>query len=134
MKINIAPGSSDSLASVLSYYDPTPKVNPETGKTFLMYSGLYYYLITKGDNQRFLRAKGKQDLKAKRDYTWENVPGLEERLAGALAHNLRSNPFVEGLLALDIEAVWEDPCGEIAMHEERWLRVVNKTLRRIRNA
>ena len=133
MKINIAPGSTDPFASVLSYYDPTPKVHHETSQTFLMYSGLYYYLITRGDNQRFLRAKNKQDLKAKRDYTWENIPGLEERLIAVLIHNLKSNPFVEGLLATDIEAVWNDPVHGIAMHEERWLRVVNKALRRIRN-
>ena len=134
-KVNIAPGSSDAAASLLSYYDVSPKVNPEDSKEFFMYAGLYYYLITKGDNTRFLSAMAKPELKAKKHFAFEMVIGLEERLGSILAYNIKSHPFARQFLTQsDIEVVWESPFDDrLANHEERWLRVVRKTIKRLRS-
>lgn len=132
-KINIAPGSGDAAASLLSYYDVSPKVNVEDSHEFYMYAGLYYYLITVGENFRFLKATTKQDLRAKKYFDFRNVMGLEDRLSRILAYNIRNHPFARQFLTQgEIEVVWESPFDiKLANHEERWLRVVRKTLKRL---
>ena len=132
-KINIAPGSGDAAASLLSYYDVSPKVNMEDSREFYMYAGLYFDLITAGDNQRFLKATTKQDLRAKKYFDFRNVIGLEDRLSRILAYNIRNHPFARQFLTQGkIEVVWETPFKDkLSNHEARWLRVVRSTLNRL---
>lgn len=133
-KINLAPGGSLGAFNELSYYNVSDKVYPEDGKPFTMYAGLYYFFITKGRNTRFLRAKSQEDLEAKKNYDWVNVLGIEEKLAKVLLHNIKRSPYMHQLLGgTHVEAVWEDPLGKTPRnHEQRWVRIVNRTLHRLR--
>lgn len=119
--------------SLLNYYDTSQtKVNPSDSLTFKMFAGLYYYMITAGDNRQFLRAKTKHDLAAKKHFDWTNVKGLEDQLASILVHNIRQYPFLVTIFAqCRHRAVWSNPLGNLANHELRWLRVVNEALKRI---
>lgn len=130
--INIAPRTDNPLGRVLGYYHSAPKKTIDE-QTFHMYAGYYYYVITSGNNQRFLRAKDTSDLAVKSKYSWENVIGLERMLEMTLQHNLRQSPMtVEILKQHPGQIVWREPNRELRNSEKRWLRVVQNVVHRIR--
>lgn len=129
--IDIGSQSRHPLAAHLSYYDATPKQLPE-GKGCRMYAGYYYYLITVGDNTRFLRAATLDDLDVKRRYDWTNVPGLPRLLERALLYNLRASPLaIPYIVHNNVKVVWKEN-RPLRNAEQRWLRVVQATLERIK--
>lgn len=131
--INIATTAKTPLGRLLGYYDVGPKIDCD-GHEFFMYAGLYYYLITQGDNLRFLRATSRQELEAKRKYAWENVPGLASHLEGVLSLNLQRSPMgIPLLMQTRLPIVWEEPDRDLRNAEKRWLRVVQSTVHRLRN-
>lgn len=131
--IDVGSLATTALGRMLHYYDPTPKQAHE-GFDFHMYAGFYFYLITSGENARFLRAKTRQELEAKRRYAWENVPGLETRLEAVLSHNLRLSPLAIPLLVRhNLPVVWREPDRALRNAEQRWLRVVQRTVARLRH-
>lgn len=129
-EIDISSLSHHPLGRILHYYDTTPKETLE-GRRFNMYAGYYYYLITRGDNPRFLRAQTWKDLEVKRFFEWENVPALPVWLMRVLRHNLELQPLALGYLRQTPPpiAIWEEPDRALRNNERRWLRVVNTTLR-----
>lgn len=131
--INIGSLAQTALGRMLNYYDPTPKVTTE-GLDFHMYAGLYFFIITEGDNHRFLSAKTVKELEAKRKYRWENVPGIETHLEACLCYNLRQSTLALSLLVRHpLPIVWEEPDRALRNAEKRWLRVVQRTVDRLRN-
>ncbi len=133
LHINIGSLATNALARMLHYYDPSPKQTHE-GLTFHMYAGFYFYLITSGDNARFLRAQTHRELDAKRKYTWENVPGLETHLEAVLSYNLRKSPLAIPLLVQhDLPIEWNEPDRGLRNAERRWCRVVQRTVARLRH-
>ena len=131
--IDIGPWGKTPLKAMLSYYDPTPKQLP-TGKGFTMYAGLYYYLITVGDNTRFLRAETLDDLDVKRKYDWANVPSLERQLARALEYNLHRSPLaIPFLVHQNLPIVWCER-RQLRNAERRWLRVVQRVVEKLRQS
>lgn len=131
--INIGSIAATPLGKLLGYYEDSPKLDPY-GNEFNMYVGFYYYLITKGDNKRFLRARTKRELEAKSKYAWESVPGLASHLESVLSLNLHRSPLAIPLLVQNtLPIVWEEPDRPLRNAEKRWLRVVQQTVRRVRN-
>lgn len=131
--INIHTRCTDPIAKALSYYSVGPKQTPD-GLKFHMYAGFYYYIITTGDNRRFLRAKTLEELEVKRQFNWGNVMGLESILAGCLQHNLEQAPLaVEMIRQHRGKIIWDEPQRELRNAEKRWLRVVQNVVARLRD-
>lgn len=130
--INIGMGATTALGKRLGWYDNTLKALDD-GSRFHMYAGLHYYLITEGNNRRFLNAVVPEDLKGSKSYAWQNVPGLETHLESALLFNLRSSPLIIELITqYDLPIIWEEPLRDLRNNELRWLRVVRRAVTRIR--
>lgn len=131
--INISSFTNDPLGRFLHYYDPTPKMTQD-GKGFNMFAGFYLDVATDDSNGRFLRAKTREDLKAKRDYNWSSVTTMETQLESLLTHVIRSKAMVYKLVVSSKgEIVWSEPDHALSTQEKRWLRVVRKVVRRLRN-
>jgi hypothetical protein len=132
--INIGTTAQTALGKLLCWYDVRPRQTVDDQLTFYMYAGLYFYYITEGDNQRFLRARSRQELEAKKKYRWANVKGLEHHLASELLYNLQQQPFTKHLLLNNTLPIdWIEPDRPLTTAEKRWLRVVQDTVRRLRN-
>jgi len=130
--INIGSLAKTALGRHLGYYHASPKSTID-GQSFSLYAGFYYYLITEGDNRRFLTATTRQELGAKRKYRWENVPGIETHLESVLSYNLRQSPMAIPLIIRHpLPLVWEEPDRALTNAEKRWLRVVQRTVDRLR--
>lgn len=130
--IEIGQAAATALGRRLGWYDTSMKYTVE-GEVFHMYAGLYFYLITKGNNRRFLTATAISELKGAKEYVWQNVPGLETHLESNLLHNLRNNPLImEYIKANDLPIMWHEPHRELRNNELRWLRVVRKSISRLR--
>lgn len=137
--INIGSTASTALGRLLSWFDPSPK-RLHDGSTFYMYAGVYYYLITQGDNKRLLKAKTEQGLKSTRKTTWVNVISLETHLESLLLYNLRRSPLALTLIKQhDVPIYWFDydhvagNSHTLLPRERRWLRVVRRVCQRLRN-
>jgi hypothetical protein len=131
--INLAAKNDNPLAKVLAYYHSSPKQALD-GQTFHMYAGYYYYMITEGNNTRFLRATSHTDLAVKSRYSWGNVIGLERSLEAVLKHNLQQSPMTLEILKQNrSEIVWTEPDRELRNAEKRWLRVVQNVMQRLRS-
>lgn len=132
--INIGRLARTALGRALGYYHNYPK-HTQDGLTFNLYAGLYYYMITAGDNTRFLRAKHPRELEARRYFRWENVIGLESQLEAILSYNLRTSPVAIPLIIDNtLPIVWREPDHQgLRNNEKRWLRVVTRVVTRLRN-
>ena len=130
--IEIGQMATTALGRRLGWYDTTLKQTVE-GDHFHMYAGLHFYLITKGNNRRFLTATCTSELKNAKEFAWQNVPGLETHLESNLLHNLRNNELiVQYIRANDLPIMWHEPHRELRNNEHRWLRVVRKAVSRMR--
>jgi hypothetical protein len=131
--LEIGPWATTPLGRLLGWYNTTPKTLHD-GRMFMMYAGYQYYLITKGNNVRFLKAVSQEELSVSGKYNWENVPGLETRLSSVLALNITHNPMILSLLrGYDLPIIWTPTTGKLRNSEKRWLRVVRNTVKRVRN-
>lgn len=131
--INIATHSGNPLGRALAYYHSSPKYTLD-GKTFHLYAGYYYYMITAGHNTRFLRAKSKADLAVKSRYNWSNVLGLESHLEAVLLYNIKQSPITMEMLKHNNGPIeWREPDRELRNAERRWLRVVQNVVKRLRS-
>lgn len=131
--INIGEGASTALGKKLSWFDSSLKRTVE-GEYFHMYAGLHYFLITTGNNRRFLSATSPSELRGAKKYQWQNVPGLETHLESALLFNLRMNPLaLETIKKNELPIIWYEPQRSLRNAELRWLRVVRRVIIRLRN-
>lgn len=137
--VNIGTAATTALGRALAWLDTTPK-QLHDGSHFYMYAGAYYYMITQGDNRRFLKAKTLQALKGPKRTAWVNVIGLESHLESLLLFNLRQSPLALSLIKQhDLPIDWVDYehiAGEahvLAPRERRWLRVVRRVCHRLRH-
>lgn len=129
--INIGTTAKTALGELMGYYTANPKRLPD-GKGFNLYAGYYYYLITAGDNPRFLRARSIQELTPAKRFDWTNVPGLRTHLESALLHNLRLSPIAIPLLVENtLPVVWEEPDRALKNAEKRWLATVHAVVNRL---
>jgi hypothetical protein len=126
--IDIGSGATTAIGKQLGWYRDFPKTHPD-GYGFRTYAGLHYYLITEGDNRRFLKAATKEELAASKRYHWENVKGLEIKLGYALKHNLKINPVaLQWVRDNSLPIVWLEPFHALKNAEKRWLRVVKQVI------
>lgn len=131
--INIGQSAHTALGKQLGWYDTHLKRTIDGGE-FYMYAGFHYYMITSGNNRRFLSAKTPANLEGAKKYQWQNVPGLETHLESVLLFNLKINPMVLQLIkSNDLPIVWYEPFRELRNAEQRWLRVVKRVVTRLRN-
>lgn len=131
--LEIGPAAQSALGRQLGWYTPFIKPHPD-GFDYQTYAGLHYYLITEGDNKRFLKASTKEELQASKNYRWENVKGLEVKLGYALKYVLKQSPMTVQLihqLGPDVEVIWTEPFRELKQAEKRWMRVVRNSIREI---
>lgn len=132
-RIEIGPLATTPLGRLLGWYNTTPKYTHD-GRLFMMYAGYQYYLITKGENIRFLKAVKPEELRVSGQYSWENVPGLETRLSAVLSYNLNRSPLaIQLLLQHDLPIRWSTTFSGLRNSEKRWLRVVRSTVKRLRS-
>lgn len=131
--INIGQTAHTALGKQLSWYEPNYKRTIDGGG-FYMYAGFHYFMITTGNNRRFLSAKSPSELEGAKKYQWQNVPGLETHLESVLLFNLKMNPMALQLIkSNDLPVVWYEPFRELRNAEQRWLRVVKRVVTRLRN-
>lgn len=129
--LDIGPDATHPLGRLLGFYDPTPKLLPD-GRAFRMYGGYYYYLIAEGEHSRFLRAKARRELLAKRQYRYQAVPDLTQHLADALTFNLNRGDLAMAMIQQSVDHVDWVKTGALSPAEKRWLGVVQSTLDHLR--